>query len=102
MNSYIIFAIGVVAGMIIVQMITKKNKLPPVLSERQVKERAEHREKIMAYFNTAEGKRVTNDDIQKLLDVSDSTATRYLEEIEKDGLIRQVGDTGSGVFYEKI
>jgi Fic family protein len=102
MNSYIIFAIGAVVGMIIVQMITKKNKSVPGPVERKVEEKAEYRQKILAFFDQAGGKRVANDDIQKLLNISDATATRYLQELEQEGLIRQVGDTGSGVFYEKI
>jgi len=45
--------------------------------------------------------RATNDDIQRILGVSDATATRYLEALEKEGLIRQVGGKGRGVYYEK-
>ena len=44
--------------------------------------------------------KATNDDIQALLEVSDATATAYLQELEKEGRIRQVGDTGQGVYYE--
>ncbi|KKP56167.1 MAG: hypothetical protein UR50_C0006G0002 [Parcubacteria group bacterium GW2011_GWC1_34_10] len=42
---------------------------------------------------------VTNDEVEKLLHVSDATATRYLETLEKEGKIRQVGKTGKGVVY---
>lgn len=42
----------------------------------------------------------TNDDIQELLDVADSTATRYLDHLEKAGKITQIGDTGRGVHYK--
>ncbi len=34
--------------------------------------------------------------------ISEATATRYLEELEKEGKIKQVGKTGAHVFYEKI
>ncbi len=44
---------------------------------------------------------IANKDVEKLLGVADATATRYLDELEKKGLLRQVGDTGRGVFYEK-
>jgi len=47
-------------------------------------------------------KSVTNDSIQNFLGVSDATATRYLDELEKEGKIKQVGKTGQGVFYEKV
>ena len=45
---------------------------------------------------------VTNDEVEKLLHVSDATATRYLSALEKEGRIRQVGKTGHGVVYSKI
>lgn len=44
---------------------------------------------------------LTNDEVQKILRVSDATATRYLDELEKEGRIKQVGKTGSGVKYTK-
>ncbi|PJE64669.1 MAG: hypothetical protein COU90_01265 [Candidatus Ryanbacteria bacterium CG10_big_fil_rev_8_21_14_0_10_43_42] len=43
--------------------------------------------------------RITNRDVQKALRVSDATAFRYLERLEKEGSIEQVGKTGKGVFY---
>ena len=45
---------------------------------------------------------LTNDEVEKLLHVSDATATRYLETLEKEGKIKQVGKTGKGVSYTKI
>jgi|GEM_PF-495023 len=45
---------------------------------------------------------VTNDEVEKLLHVSDATATRYLDTLEKEGKIRQVGKTGKYTHYEKI
>ncbi|MDO8552614.1 MAG: winged helix-turn-helix transcriptional regulator [bacterium] len=57
-------------------------------------------EKIMTELEK-KGK-VTNDEVEKLLHVSDATATRYLSALEKDGKIKQVGKTGIGVVYEKI
>ena len=44
----------------------------------------------------------TNNDVEKLLGISDATATRYFEELEQEGKVRQIGDTGAGVYYEKI
>lgn len=45
---------------------------------------------------------VTNDQVEKLLRVSDSTATRYLSQLEKEGKIQQVGKTGKSVKYQKL
>jgi predicted HTH transcriptional regulator len=45
---------------------------------------------------------ITNDDVQKLLYVSDATATRYLSILEKEGKIKQDRKTGKGVLYTKL
>src|SRR3989338_6016012 len=48
-------------------------------------------EKILEAL-TVKGK-ITNDEVEKLLHVSDATATRYLSALEKEGKIQQVGKT---------
>ena len=61
------------------------------------------REKIDEIMNLfAEKQTVTNDEVEKLLHVSDATATRYLDELEKERKIKQVGKTGKHTHYEKI
>ena len=57
-------------------------------------------DKIMAKL-TEKG-RITNDEVEKLLHVSDATATRYLQALEKENKIKQTGVTGKAVFYERI
>ena len=57
-------------------------------------------DKIMAKL--AEKGKITNDEVEKLLRVSDATATRYLQALEKENKIKQTGRTGMGVFYKKI
>ena len=56
--------------------------------------------KVMALF--AKQTEITNDEVEKLLHVSDATATHYLAKLEKRGKIRQVGTTGRGVKYDKL
>ena len=46
--------------------------------------------------------KITNDEVEKLLHVSDATATRYLSALEKEGKIQQVGKTGKAVEYTRI
>jgi hypothetical protein len=61
------------------------------------------REKIDGILDLfAKQTNLTNDEVEKLLHVSDATATRYLETLEKEGKIKQVGKTGKGVSYTKI
>ena len=57
-------------------------------------------EKIMTELEK-KGK-ITNDEVEKLLHVSDATATRHLSALEKEGKIKQVGKTGTGVAYTKV
>ncbi|MFA6270036.1 MAG: helix-turn-helix domain-containing protein [Candidatus Paceibacterota bacterium] len=67
------------------------------------KRQSKKREKVNDILNLfAERQTVTNDEVEKLLHVSDATATRYLETLEKEGKIKQVGKTGKGVSYIKI
>lgn len=56
-------------------------------------------DKIMATIAAKDS--LTNDQVEKLLHVSDATATRYLSALEKEGKIKQVGKTGTGVVYQK-
>ena len=58
------------------------------------------RDKIMLALTTKS--KITNDEVEKLLHVSDATATRYLSALEKENKIKQVGKTGHGVVYSKI
>ena len=42
---------------------------------------------------------IKNNDVERLLNVSDATATRYLNDLERDGKITQHGEIGQSVFY---
>lgn len=70
----------------------------------QTKKKEENKGKILALLREGNGSAgspqgVTNNDIEKLLGVSDATATRYLSELEREGKVEQVGETGRGVEY---
>jgi DeoR/GlpR family transcriptional regulator of sugar metabolism len=54
-------------------------------------------DKILVLLN--EKKNIGNDDVEKLLHVSDATAARYLSQLEREGKILQVGKTGAAVRY---
>ena len=57
-------------------------------------------DRIMSLF--LKQSKITNDEVEKLLHVSDATATRYLSELEKEGKIKQNSKTGKGVSYSRI
>lgn len=77
----------------------RKENLEKANETRQNKKR----EKIDAILDLfAKQTNLTNDEVEKLLHVSDATATRYLETLEKEGKIKQVGKTGKYTHYEKM
>ncbi len=57
-------------------------------------------DRVMSLF--LKQSKITNDEVEKLLHVSDATATRYLSQLEKEGRIKQSGKTGKGVSYSRI
>ena len=72
-----------------------------VMARASIQDRKRNKiDKIMEVLTTKD--KVTNDEVEKLLHVSDATATRYLSALEKDGKIKQVGKTGMGVVYTKV
>jgi len=69
------------------------------LIEKQAREKEENKQRILEVLETQTP--LTNNQIEQSLGVSDATATRYLDELEKEGKVRQVGKTGKHVYYEK-
>ncbi len=68
----------------------------------------EYNEKLQEKKNLAKDKilelvkareKISNNDVVKLLEVSSSTVVRYLDELEKEGKIKQIGKTGKKVYY---
>jgi Fic family protein len=102
--NYVILIIAGICGMVVGSYLGKRQRVKKAMSAKdiQAQEKAETRRKILAFFCASETGKITNNDIEKLLGVSDATATRYLDELEKEGLIKQVGITGNAVYYEKI
>ena len=72
------------------------NKARAKIQERKRKKL----DKIMTLFETKS--QITNKDIQKLLRTSRVSAFRYLNILEQENRIKQVGNTGKSVFYTKI
>ena len=63
----------------------------------QSKKKQENKEKILEFFKS--NQKITNNDVEKLCDVSHATAERYLNQLEKDGKLTQHGKIGTDVFY---
>jgi len=68
--------------------------------KEQNNEKQRNTEKLKDFITNKE--KITNNDVEKFLNVSNATAERYLDELEKEGLLEQVGRTGKHVFYKII
>ncbi|MEX2304939.1 MAG: DeoR family transcriptional regulator [Waddliaceae bacterium] len=64
----------------------------------QSDEKEKNLERLVVYLEDHDT--ITNDDVEALLDVSHATATRYLDELEDEDLIEQIGITGRAVHYK--
>lgn len=96
--NFIILIIVAIAGIIIGSYFGTKNKESLIFG--QAKKKEENKEKILEYLKNNE--KITNNDVEKLLEVSDATATRYLNELEKEQKIKQIGTVGHAVYYYLI
>lgn len=105
MKIFLIFVVGLVIGYLLGR---KGGAFSRTTSEKQgiggyvtgqQNEKEGRKEKIMGLFAGQEA--IRNDDVEKLLGVSDASATNYLNELEKEGKIEQMGAAGRFVSYRK-
>ena len=66
--------------------------------EKQQAEKQSRKERIIQIIK--EKGTVANNDIEKALGVTDTTATNYLQELEREGKIEQIGERGRFVSYK--
>jgi hypothetical protein len=84
-------------------IVSNKNKVLELLNKAKLAIQFRKRkklDKIMTLF--FKKSKITNDEVEKFLHVSDATAERYLNILEKENKIKQVGKTGHAVSYSKI
>ena len=93
--NYFILVIVLIAGIFLGRYFAGRQKTNFILE--QIKRKRKNKEKILKFFK--ENEKVTNNDVEIMLNISDSTAERYLDELEKENKIDQVGTTGRNVFY---
>lgn len=99
MKWIIIFILGTVVGFLLRFWKMKKDN-SGFPNAGQITAKKEHLEKILASFSPDD--EISNDKVQDMLGVSDATAERYLDELEKSGKLRQIGKTGKHVIYKQI
>lgn len=94
MNYVILIIVGLVG--IAIGMYLSRRKASGLIAE-QTARKTENKQKILEFIH-ANGK-IQNNDVEKLTGVSNATAERYLDELEKEGTITQHGTIGQNVFY---
>ena len=100
MNTKKYLLIGIIVGGVIGYSIGKRNKSETFVNDAE-KLKSENITKLKEYLNSQTDNEINNEDVRKLLNVSDTTACRYLDDLEKDGFIKQVGTDGPKVYYQK-
>ncbi len=90
--------IGAVVGFMVGYLVKRTPANAESLTEKMA---LEHQANIKKAIEFIDGKDVvTNDELQNLLKVSDSTVGRYLNELEKSGHLTQIGTMGRSVSYK--
>ena len=95
-NIIIYISFGVIIGLIAYKVLWgDKFGLLTAQSQKKI----ENKQKILDFL--VDNKKITNNNAEKLLNVSNNTAERYLDELEKEGKLKQIGITGKSVYYIK-
>ena len=94
MNYFAILILGFLLGYLAA---SKKQKINFVSKQQEEKRR--NKQAIYELLETNHP--LTNNDVEAMLGISDATATRYFDELEKEGKVKQVGKTGRHVSYER-
>ena len=93
--NYVVLITVALAGIALGMYLARRGK-SDLISE-QTEQKAENKQKILAFVQ--KNGKIQNNDVEKLVGVSNATAERYLDELEKEGKLTQHGIIGQGVFY---
>ncbi len=96
----IVFIFGFLLGAFVVyfSMCRKATKGIASYVQNQQTDKLARKAKILEILRGRDS--VTNDDIEKALGVSDASVTNYLQELEREGKIEQIGERGRFVSYK--
>jgi Fic family protein len=91
------FILGLILGGAVVWLMTRQREGSRVINPEMARQKRENLKKVLELVKTKG--QISNDDVEKSLGVSDATATNYLSELEKQGQLAQVGQSGRFVRY---
>lgn len=93
--NYLILIIVAVAGIALGAYFARQRNSYAI--SEQSRKKQENKNKVLVFVQ--KNGKVKNGDVEKMLGVSDATAERYLNELEKEGKLTQHGIIGQNVFY---
>lgn len=96
-----IFFAGIIIGALAVYLLLGKRKTSggiAVYADQRSNEKQNRKERIITALKKNDT--ITNNDVEKLLNIADSTATNYLQELEQEGKIEQIGTQGRFIHYK--
>ena len=94
--DYALLIIVALAGIALGVYLSRRGKSDGFIAEQSAK-KTENKQKILEFLQQNE--KIQNNDVEKLAGVSNATAERYLDELEKEGKLTQHGTIGQSVFY---
>lgn len=94
--NYLILIIVAIIGIALGMYLARRNTNAEFIA-KQMEQKTENKQKILAFVQ--EHGKIQNNDVEKLAGVSNATAERYLDELEKEGKLTQHGEIGQAVFY---
>lgn len=94
--NYTILIIVALVGIALGMYIARRNSNAGFIA-KQMEQKTVNKQKILTFVQ--ENGKIQNNDVEKLAGVSNATAERYLDELEKEGKLTQHGTIGQGVFY---
>ena len=80
----------------------RRYRTPAGVVAQQKEKKEANMQAILGAFAWAQEGKVTTADVEKMLGVSESTALRYLDELEKEGKIKKEIGEDRRVFYIKL
>jgi predicted HTH transcriptional regulator len=93
--NYTLLILVAIAGVALGIYISRRSRSGFISGQMERKE--QNKKKILAYVQ--ENGKIQNNDVEKLVGVSNATAERYLNELENEGKLTQNGTIGQNVFY---
>jgi hypothetical protein len=101
-NERAAMALAVIALIVLAlyEFAKRRDRGTGAATKARTDQKEENKRAVMSMFNGRP--EISNNDVEELLGISDATATNYLQELEDEGKIEQLGITGRHVRYKRV